>query len=154
MNRLSFNAIISSIIVFLIAATPSLHAQSGSIIGRVTDKESGKPLAGATVRVFGESARGNGAIANADGRYAVRALPPGRYGVRISFLSYAPFEDSVTVSADQATTVNAALAQSQLQLSDIVVSASRRPEKITTAPASVTVIEARRVQELPALSPV
>jgi iron complex outermembrane receptor protein len=132
-------------------------AQAGSLAGRVTDAGTGTPLAGATVRLLGSDAttRQSGAITGRDGRYLVKGIAPGRYKVSVTYLSYAPFESSeLAIRAGETATLDASLKQGALGQGEVVVSASRRPEKITSAPASVTVVDARRVEERPALSSV
>jgi iron complex outermembrane receptor protein len=141
----------------MLATALALHAQTGTLTGHVTDAESGKPLYGATIRVSGSDAttRQSGAISGPDGRYEVRGLPPGRYSVTVTFLSYAPFErPDVTIGPGATATLDASMRQTSLGLGDVVVSASRRPEKSTEAPASVSVVDARRIQEQPALTPI
>ncbi len=139
----------------LVTGVLSLQAQTGTLVGRVTDSTSGRPLSGATVRVFGSEAttRQIGAITRSDGTYSVRGLSPGTYRVTITFLSFAPFEaPAVGIGADGSSRLDAALVPGTLGLEEIVVSASRRPEKITSAPASVSVVDARRVEEQTALT--
>lgn len=142
---------------FLLSAATALDAQTGVLAGRVTDVSSGGPLKGATVRVMGSDAttRLTGAITHADGTYSVQGLAPGTYRVTISFLSYAPYEaNDVKIGPGERVTLDAALQQTTLGLDEVVISASRRPEKITSAPASVSVVDARRVEERPALTAV
>jgi iron complex outermembrane receptor protein len=140
----------------LLAATISLHAQTGTLTGRVTDSSSGTPLPGATVRINGTASvtLRTGAITGADGRYQLQGLPAGSYTVLITYLSYATFQKAITITPGQTITVDAGLAQTALGFGDVVVSASRRPEKITDAPASVSVVDARHIKEQPALTPV
>jgi len=149
----SVSALVAAIVL---CATPAL-AQSGALTGRVTDAATASPLGGATVRLVGSdaTARQSGAITARDGRYRLQGIPPGRYRVSVTYLSYTPFESGeITIAAGATATFDAALVQDALGLGEIVVSASRRPEKITSAPASVTVVDARRVEERPALSSV
>lgn len=148
---------IAALFIMLVSAATALHAQTGTLTGRVTDASSGKPLRGATVRVTGSDAttRLSGAITSSDGTYNVRGLAPGTYNVSISFLSFVSFEaKDVRIEAGGTATINASLEQSTLGLEEVVVSASRRPEKITSAPASVSVVDARRIEERPALTAV
>ncbi|MEO5931449.1 MAG: carboxypeptidase regulatory-like domain-containing protein, partial [Candidatus Kapaibacterium sp.] len=136
------------------AAIPAV-AQSGTVTGRVTDAASGGPLAGATIRLTGGSAttRQGGAISARDGRYTMRGIPPGRYRVQASFIGYGLFEsDSLELREGGTLRVDAVLKEGTLNQSEVVVSASRRPEKITSAPASVTVVDPRHIEERPALS--
>jgi iron complex outermembrane receptor protein len=121
----------------------------------VTDAESGKPMYGATVRASaGEaSSRQSGAITGPDGKYTVRALAPGRYHITITFLSYRAVDTTMTIAAGETVRLDAAMTQASLGMGEVVVSASRRPEKITEAPASVSVVNARTIQEHAALTP-
>lgn len=143
--------------VFLVCAYSAAKAQTGTLSGRVTDAASGTPLHGATVRVLGSDAttRQSGAITDADGRFTVRGVPEGIYRVAITYLGYGSFERAdVRIDAGRATTLDAALTGGRIDLDEVVVSASRRPEKQTSAPASVTVVSARAVQERPVLTTV
>ncbi|MEP7217896.1 MAG: TonB-dependent receptor, partial [Bacteroidota bacterium] len=136
------------------AAIPAV-AQNGTVTGRVTDAVSGGPLAGATIRLTGGSAttRQGGAISARDGRYTMRGIPPGRYRVQVSFIGYGLFEsDSLELREGGTLRVDAVLKEGTLNQSEVVVSASRRPEKITSAPASVTVVDPRHIEERTALS--
>lgn len=132
-------------------------AQTGTLSGHVTDAASGTPLAGATIRVLGNDAttRQSGAVSNAKGAYTVRGLRAGHYRVIVSFLSYAPFEQAdVEIKPGETTTLDATLTQQALGTDEIIISASRRPEKATAAPASVSVVTARQIEEHPALTPI
>jgi iron complex outermembrane receptor protein len=140
----------------LLGATLRLPAQTtGALSGTVTDSESGEPLIGATIRIRGTDAttRQAGAVTDRTGKYIVGSLPPGTYRVSIAYVSYTLTEEpSVVIRAGQTTTLNAKLSQTALGMNQVVISASRRPEKITRAPASVSVVDARHVQEQPALT--
>jgi len=129
-------------------------AQTGTVAGRVTDSTHSQPLAGAQVKVTDASGRQVGsAVTKGDGSYTL-SVAAGRYEVLISLIPFAPKSfQGVTVTAGGTATVNASLVPSTLQLADLVVtSVSRVPEKITEAPADITVIPAVQVQERPALT--
>ncbi len=144
------------LVIFLAAAAGAL-AQTGTLTGRVTEEGTGTPLSGATIRILGSDAttRQSGAISRTDGTYTVRGITPGRYTVLVTYISYASFEKKdVEITAGGTVTVDAVLRPQVLGGNEIVVSASRRPEKETEAPASVSVISAREIQERPALTPI
>lgn len=141
-----------SLLLLLLSVATAL-GQSGTLAGRVTDATTGAPLASATVRVVGiESSRQAGAITDAAGRYSIRGLAAGRYRVSVTFLSYSPFEAEIAVAAGASATLDAKLTEGALGLGEVVVSASRKPEKVTDAPASVSVISAREIEQRPALT--
>jgi len=129
-------------------------AQTGTVAGRVTDSTRGQPLSGAQVKVSDASGRQvASAVTGREGTYSL-TVPAGRYDVLVSLIPFAPRSFAgVSVTAGGTATVDAALVPSTLQLSDLVVtSVSRVPEKITEAPADITVIPAVKVQERPALT--
>jgi outer membrane receptor for ferrienterochelin and colicins len=128
----------------LAAATPAAAvAQGGRISGAVTD-ESNAPVAGAQVSVAGT---GLGASTNDAGRYTLVRLAPGRYVIRVQRLGMrAQTVTDVVVRADEETTVDVRMTRAPITLTGVVVSASRRAEKITEAPATVTRIEASEIE--------
>jgi TonB-dependent starch-binding outer membrane protein SusC len=95
----------------------ALHAQSGTIVGRVLSDDSGQPLTGVQISVSGTGA---GALTAADGRYSV-AVPTGERSVRVEMIGYATETRSVTVTAGQAVTADFSMRLDALLLDAIVV---------------------------------
>jgi TonB-linked SusC/RagA family outer membrane protein len=91
-----------------------VFAQNRTITGTVTAKEDGLPIPGATVKIKGSN---TGTQTNAAGKFTL-SVPDGATIV-ISFIGTA----SQTIVVGQQTTINVALAQSQGQLNEVVVSA-------------------------------
>jgi iron complex outermembrane receptor protein len=132
-----------------------LAAQPGSIAGRVTDSTRAQALSGAQVSVRDAAGRSVAtAESGSNGAYRVANLPAGRYTVLFSLIPYAPRAyDGVQVNAGATTTLDATLVPSAYQLAEVTVTTvSRVPEKITEAPAEISVIPAVQVQERPALT--
>lgn len=138
------------------AVLPALAAaQTGSVAGRVSDSAAAVGLRGAQVTVRDASGRTLGsAVSGSDGTYRVDGIAPGSVSVLISLIPYAPKRfDGVTVSAGGTATVNAVLVPQAVMLSELqVTSVTRVPEKITEAPASITVIPTVQVQERAAVT--
>jgi TonB-linked SusC/RagA family outer membrane protein len=91
--------------------------QASSISGKVTDKASGQPLAGARVQATGTQYV---AITNQQGSYSIRSVRPGTYNLRIIMVGYASQQKTVPVSAEQAATVDWVLSPIPFKLEDIV----------------------------------
>lgn len=127
----------------------SVVAQTGSIVGRVAD-EAGQGLADANVLVKG-GAMEKGMPTDGDGRYLVDKLPPGSYEITASFVGYQTAMKRVSLDSGP-TELNFALAASPISMQQSVVSASRTSEKILNAPASVSVVESKEIQERPVLT--
>ena len=114
-------------------------AQAGRITGTVTDSAKA-PMAGAQIGVVGTRLV---ALTDATGRFTITGVNAGTYEVRVQRIGEQ--QKSVTgvvVAPGQETRVEVTLARAPLALAGVVVSASRRAEKITDAPATITSISA------------
>lgn len=96
---------------------------TGKIAGKITDKNNGDPLLGANVIIVGTN---YGGAANIDGEYFIINIPPGVYELRASMIGFTPMVvQNVRVSVDQTTRINFELSEETLQISDIVVTATK-----------------------------
>ncbi len=131
-------------LALLTAAMPGqTQAQTGRIAGTVSDS-SRAALAGTQVTVVGT--RFNG-VSDVGGRYSIVGVPAGTYNLRIQRIGQkAQTVSGVVVTAGQETQTNVILSSVPLSLGGVVVSASRRAEKITDAPATITRIDALAIQ--------
>ena len=91
--------------VILCCVSVSSPAQkTGTIKGRVTDRDTGKPITYANVMVFGTQM---GAMALGDGSYRIPGVPAGKYTVRLLMVGYKNVElRNVVVDAGGETEVN------------------------------------------------
>lgn len=134
-------AMLAAIAAAAIPATAA--AQGGRIAGTVTDS-SGGVVAGATVTVIGPGAR---ATTDGDGRYSIAGVEPGTYQLRAQSIGLHPVTiRGISVRAGETATADFILARGSLRLAGIVVSASRRTEKVTDAPATITRIDATEIE--------
>lgn len=111
--------------------------QEGTIVGRVTDKERGDPIIGATVVL--DPAR-QSATTGIDGRYRFGNLDPGDYTVRARYIGYKSLATSVVVLAGQEVTVDFPLEKSAQQLEQIVTTGTVVPTEVKALPTPVSVI--------------
>ncbi|RMF66444.1 MAG: PEGA domain-containing protein, partial [Calditrichaeota bacterium] len=132
------------LIAFLVPAL--LLADGGAIKGKVTDQETGKPLAGANVFLKGTR---YGSSTDVDGNYTIQKLPAGSYTLVVSYVGYARYEKEVTFEDSAVMTLDVALNRTELISEQVVVTASKSAEKITEAPATIDLITARNIDEHP-----
>jgi len=130
--------------------------ETGSVTGRVVNQETGAPLANARVAAVAESGRTvASALSGADGQFRLTNLAPGTYTIVVTLVGYEEFRvQGVRVVAGETSMVGAQLVSSAFSLNPIVVSASKRQEKVLDAPASVSVVDSRAVAERPVTTPV
>jgi outer membrane receptor for ferrienterochelin and colicins len=114
---------------------------SSTLRGRVLDGATRTPLADAEVRIAGDSGSRAVAYSTADGAWRLSVAPAPSYTLRIRHLGYAP--RTVTVAAspggDSSFTVTT-LDAVPLSLDEIVVTASRRPERLANTPVPIELI--------------
>lgn len=124
-------------------STGDLLAQSGTLSGIVRDS-AGTPLPGTQIGVLGTRFA---ITTGVDGRYRLLGIPAGTYDVRVQRIGspVRTFTGTV-IRAGEETPLDVTLGASALQLGSYVVSASRRVEKITDAPATVTRISADEIR--------
>jgi outer membrane receptor for ferrienterochelin and colicins len=119
-------------------------AQStGRITGRVTDAQ-GAGVGGVQLLA---SPSGTSAITADDGRYTIRSVPEGTSSVRAYRFGFKQkTTEGVAVTAGGSTTLDLQLEAATVVLGGVVTSASRRVEKITDAPATVTRLDEAQIQ--------
>ena len=123
-----------------LASRAGAQTPAAVIAGTVTDRQSDSGVAGAVVLLRGTLLH---ARTSDGGRFHLGGVPPGTYTVTVLALGYAPDSlTGVTVSAGDAREVTLALTRAAVGLADIVVTASRVPERAAESGASVSVLSA------------
>jgi outer membrane receptor protein involved in Fe transport len=129
----------------LVKRPAAVALQTGTIVGRVTDKNGGTALVGATLVVEGTS---RSASTRNDGFYRIPDLTPGNYTVRVRYIGYTPGSASVTVSADQEATADFSLQRSAQRLDEVVTTGTVVESQVKTLPSPITVIKADDIERL------
>ena len=115
--------------------------QSAKVTGKITDTD-GQALLGANVVVKGTA---NGAVSDLDGTYEM-TIGAGTYTFIASYTGYSPAENTVQVENGATVTLNFNLSPGN-DLDIVVVSSSKKPEKLTESPATIETIFAREIEE-------
>ena len=128
-------------------ATISLIAQT-TISGVINDAELGDPLIGANIIIEGTSI---GTSTDLDGAFSITSAEPLPWTLEISYTGFSTQTIQIT---DNQSNLTIALEPSALIGQEVVVSASRRREKVQEAPASISVFNARKLEASPNDNPV
>lgn len=129
-------------------------AQTGAINGRITDSSNSQGIVGARVQALGANGVGVAAVlSSTDGAYRMLNLQAGTYTVQVSRIGYAMRRvPNVTVTAGGVATVDVSMSVIVTELNPVVTTASRREEKVLDAPASISVVDVKTIQEQPSVT--
>lgn len=133
----------------LLAGQLNAQTNKGSIKGIVKDANN-QMVPYAVVQLKGRSI---GTTADGNGSFKFTGIPAGEQIVKASFVGYSFQEKTVIVRANETVTVDFTLEESNSQLNEVIVSASRRTESLAETPSSVTVIGSKEIEAQSAISP-
>ena len=111
--------VVLAAVLVAVAFPATAHAQTGTIVGTVTEAETGATLPGVNVVLDDTQI---GASTGADGRYVISGVETGTYDLQASFIGFETVTRSdVEVAADDTVEVNFALGAGAIGLDELVV---------------------------------
>ena len=124
--------------------TLTANAQNtGSIAGTVRDEETKETIPNVNVRLKDTPI---GSAADINGKYTIGNIPPGEYTILVTSVGYQSIEMSVQVRAGETVQLDFVIKSSSIQVGEVLVyGASLRRERITDAPAAVSVVNAKDI---------
>ena len=102
-------------------ASPALAQSTGTIVGRVTERTTNRPLAGVQIRVVGTT---RGAATNDSGSYRIPGVPAGTVQLAVQRIGYGVASRSVVVSGENTTTADFTMSPAVTTLDAITVTAT------------------------------
>ena len=107
-------------------ASPAIAQSTGTITGRVTERQTQRPLGNVQVRVVGSN---RGAVTDDSGSYRITNVPAGVAQVAAQRLGYGPQSRSVSVTAGGSITADIVMAPAVATLDAITVTATGQTER-------------------------
>lgn len=132
------------LIILCSFSTSTAHAKGGCVKGIVVDSLTEIPLLGAVVRI---ETTARGANVNKSGEFFITAIPAGNYFLSASLIGYLPTKIPVSVRDDDTLTITITLKPQAVRAATIVVSASKHAQSVQDVPISISVVEAKQLQE-------
>ena len=118
---------------------------TGRLIGKVTNSQK-EPLGGANVILVGVPL---GAVTEMDGRFSIINIPAGTYSVKAALIGHQPLTiTDVVIPADRATALDIVLAESAVQMAEVVVSA-KRPVVDVNLTSNIATLSREDITRLP-----
>lgn len=152
-DLLFYNSLkVTSLFLFFILITTLSFGQTrdslkASLTGFVNDAD-GQPLKYATVKISG----GKSTPTNEQGKFLIKGLSAGSYRISASLVGHQTAFQEVKLIADSTIEVSFVL-QNGNALSEVVVTAGRKPESLKDVPSSVTILNARAIKEQTNVNP-
>ena len=106
---------------FVLAFAGPVLAQSGTIAGKVTERQTQRPLTGAQVRILGGT---RGTVTDDSGSYRIVNVPPGAVQLSVQRLGYGPQSRSVVVTSGSTVTADFAMSGAATTLDAVTVTAT------------------------------
>ena len=146
MNGRRSSAPTASALLLAASFVPGLSAQTGTIMGTVSDVQSQAVLAGAQLILEGTADAG---LSRDDGRFMLTAVPGGDHVLRVELIGYRPLRRTVSVPADGAAVVDFALTPEPLAMDEIVVTSDAGIRRGREVGNTVARLEIDEVTERP-----
>lgn len=103
-----------------LAANALLFAQSGTLQGKITDKETKEPIPFANIVLESGGRQIGGATSDFDGKYTIKPLPPGKYNLKATYVGYKPLTvTNIVINSDKITFYDIAIVSTATTL-DVV----------------------------------
>jgi TonB-dependent starch-binding outer membrane protein SusC len=135
----------------LLAVMPGrFSAQAvGRIQGTVVDGNTRSPLGGVALTIVGTT---RGAVSGAGGAFAIADVPIGEVLLRAKMIGFAPAEQRVTVTGDQAARVELQLRATAVELDQIVVTGTAGPTSKRALGNAISTINADEITQQASIS--
>ena len=102
-------------------ASPALAQSTGTIVGRVIERTTNRPLAGVQIRVVGTT---RGATTNDSGAYRIPGVPAGTVQLAVQRIGYGVASRSVVVSGENTTTADFTMSPAVTTLDALTITAT------------------------------
>ena len=132
-------------LLFALGIPLSAWAQ-GTVMGTVTDAETGEPIPGVNVVL---PAFNLGSATNLDGQYTIEQVPEGEQALEARFIGYQALQRTVDVPSGEAVEVDFELEESALSLDEVVVTGTAGQARRREVGNSISSIDVRDLVEPP-----
>lgn len=126
-------------IIFVLFMGSVMFAQT-SITGTVKEAKTGEPIPGANIKIVGKSI---GTTTDFDGNFSFKVAQNPPFTLEISLIGYSLTKVEITQSEQKVSVV---LDEATTSLDEVVVSASRTPERVLESPVSIERMDIRDIK--------
>lgn len=139
-------------LAMLLSLTVPQFVEAQTVQGLVLTDETNEPLAGASVELAGITPA-RGLLTDLNGRFAFENTPAGTYYLTVRYVGFTEYLTEVLVGSSDVE-IDVRLLKDILEFDTIIVTGSRRAEKLLDSPASIAVVSGADAQRDIGASPV
>ena len=135
--RIASRTLLLAGLATILLGSQLIAGNTGKIVGKITDKNTGEPLFGVNILVVGTT---RGATTDPDGKFNIIGIPIGSYAVRASAIGYANSEvKDVKIGADETTQLNFQMSTSEVEVEGVTVTADQTLVNVQATTGTQTV---------------
>lgn len=141
---MKIQSILAVVCMVLFSAMGAAAQSTGALEGTVTNEETGQTMPGVNVSIEGTN---KGAATGPNGQYEISGLEPGTYRVKATYLGFADYlSEQITVEAGATVTHDIMMSETVWRGNEVVVTGSRRPEKLLESPTTIESVTAEDLE--------
>jgi hypothetical protein len=135
---------------FILAANVFVFAQSGTLKGKVIDKETKEPIPFASIIVEMGGSQAGGTTSDFDGNFTIKPLTPGKYDIKATYVGYKPLMiRGFIIKADQISFQNLDMEATATTLQTYTVVDYKVPLISKDQTASGATVTAEEISKMP-----
>ncbi|MCF8369865.1 MAG: carboxypeptidase-like regulatory domain-containing protein [Bacteroidales bacterium] len=113
---------------FILSTTLMVFSQSGSLKGKIFDKDTKEPIPFANIIVEVGGTQAGGATSDFDGQFIIKPIDPGTYTLKASYIGYKTVQlNGLVINSDQITFYNVDMESTTATLEEIVIESYKVP---------------------------
>lgn len=137
---------IFTLILLLLAMVSSL-AQN-TVKGVLYEDKSGEAIPFANVMIEGTTL---GSATDINGFFLINKIPDGTYTLRVRYVGYEDYIQTVTLAKQQTLSLNIKLKTASTTMKDVVITTNRRQERMVQTSVSMEKLSAAQIQQMPSI---
>lgn len=130
--------------ILVIISSQIGFAQFGSLKGTIND-ETGNPIPSVNITIEGTTF---GTSSDFSGNFLLKNIPSGKQIINISYVGYESITTSINIVEGETLEKSFSLKIDEFSLQEVVVTASKRSERLQDVPLAISAITAKGIEEM------
>jgi len=134
----------------ILASSVLVFSQSGTLKGKILDKETGDPIPFANIVLLLGGSQEGGATSDIDGNYTIKPVPPGTYTVKATYVGYQTVQiNDVVINSDKITFLDVEMSSTAQNLEEVVIKDYKVPLISKDQTSSGGTVTSEEIEKMP-----